>query len=61
MTGGVQTFILVVTLQYFGLTAGPYYSEAECEAAKKRTEIVLKNRKPVPEVFCLPGAVMDRQ
>ena len=60
MTGGVQTFVLIVALNSYGFTAGPYFSKAECEVARGVVVRALDKRMQF-NAFCLPGAVVEKQ
>lgn len=54
---GIQTFVLIIIMQFSGLTVPGYGSIAECE---KAAQVAIKSASPLNRVFCIPGPVEVR-
>jgi hypothetical protein len=50
----VQTFLLIVAMQSYGFTAGPFASYAECEVSRGVVVRALGKTKWPFVAFCIP-------
>lgn len=61
MIGGMQVFVLIVSLEYYGMSIGPYASFGECEAARLLFVKEMSRVKRSFAAFCLPGPVEEKR